>query len=291
MSNLYLYIATVLIWGSTWFAIKLQLGVVPPAVSVLWRFLIAALVLLAFARLRGLPLRFSLRSHVWMTLQGVLLFCVNYIAVYLAEQYVASGLVAVMFTMLLVGNIVGMKLFFRLPISALSVAGALLGIVGVVLLFWPEVRQFSTARSGSLGVALALGATTSASLGNMVATRNQRRGLPVLQTNGWSMLYGALTIGCYAAVMGQEFTFDTSWPYIASLIYLSLFGSVLAFGAYLTLMSRIGADRAGYSMVATPVVALLVSTILENLHWTVAMWVGLGLCLIGNVLVLRHKPA
>jgi drug/metabolite transporter (DMT)-like permease len=290
-SDLYLYIASVLIWGSTWFAIKLQLGVVPPAVSVLWRFLIAALVLLAFARLRGLPPRFSLRNHLWMALQGVLLFCVNYIAVYLAEQYLASGLVAVMFSMLAVGNIAGMKLFFRFPVSAVNVAGAVLGIAGVALLFWLELRQFSPVRCGSVGVALALGGTTSASLGNMVATRNQRCGLPALQVNGWSMLYGALTIGCYAALMGQEFTFDASWPYVASLIYLSLFGSVLAFGAYLTLMSRIGADRAGYSMVAIPVVGLLVSTILENLRWTIGMWVGVGLCLVGNVPVLRHRSA
>jgi drug/metabolite transporter (DMT)-like permease len=290
MSNLYLYIASVLIWGSTWFAIKFQLGVVPPAVSVLWRFLIAALSLLAFARLRNLPLRFSLRDHLWMALQGVLLFCFNYIAIYVAEQFLASGLVAVVFSLLAVGNILGMKVFFRLPIRALSGAGALLGIVGVVLLFLPDLRHSATGRGGAIGVALALGGTVSASLGNMVATRNQRRGLPVLQVNSWSMLYGALTIGCYVAVARQEFTFDASWPYVASLIYLAIFGSALAFGAYLTLMSRIGADRAGYSMVSIPVVALLISTVLENLRWTLAMWVGLGLCLIGNVLVLRNRP-
>ena len=140
-----------------------------------------------------------------------------------------------------------------------------------------------------MGVAWALGATASASLGNMVATRNQRQPLPILQVNGWAMLYGATITGAAAFAMGERFSFDYSWRYVTSLAYLAVFGSILAFSAYLTLMKRIGAHRAGYTMVAVPVVALLISTWLEDLRWTANLWAGVALCLVGNVLVLGRQ--
>ncbi len=297
-SNASLYLASVLIWGSTWYAITFQLGVVPPAVSVMWRFLAAAVILLLYALVRRLPLRFVLRDHLWMALQGLLLFCLNYVCVYMAEQYLPSGLVAVIFSMLAVANILGMRLFFGVAVNPLGLAGAVLGITGVALLFWPELRHFSasdagasgTAHGGRFGLILAIASTLLASLGNMVASRNQRRKLPILQVNGWSMLYGALLMAAYLAVSGQRFVFDFSWPFVLSWAYLAVFGSVLAFGAYLTLMSRIGADRAGYSMVAIPVVALAISTWLEHLHWTSTMWMGVALCLAGNLLIVRRGP-
>ncbi len=288
MSDLFLYVVTVLIWGSTWFAITLQLGTVPPAVSVAWRFLTAAAILIGYAMLRGLPLRFSRREHLWMALQGLLLFCLNYVGFYVSEQYLASGLVAVICSMLTVGNIIGMRVFFGVRTLLVNLVGALLGISGVIVLFWPELRALSAGGVTTAGMAWAFGATVSASLGNMAATRNQRQQLPVLQVNGWSMLYGALFTCLIAALTGQQFSFEWSWRYVGALVYLAVFGSVLAFGAYLTLMKRIGAGRAGYSMVAIPVVALLISTFLEHLQWTVLMWIGVALCLAGNVLVLRR---
>lgn len=288
MNNLFLYAASVLIWGSTWFAITYQLGIVPPAVSVMWRFLAAALLLLAYALLRRLPLRFSAVDHVWMALQGLLLFCVNYVLVYLAEQYLTSGLVAVVFSLLAVGNILGLRLFFAQAIDRLGLLGVTLGLAGILLLFWSDLRGFSPANGRSVGLLLAAASTAIATLGNMVATRNHRRRLPVVQVNGWSMLYGALLMAVYVLTTGQALTFDWSAPYLWSWLYLTVFGSVLAFGAYLTLMSRIGADRAGYSMIAIPVVALLISTLRENLRWTQGMWLGVGLCLAGNFLVIRR---
>ena len=288
MSDLFLYVVTVLIWGSTWFAITLQLGTVPPAVSVAWRFLTAAAILIGYALLRGLPLRFSRREHLFMALQGLLLFCLNYVGFYISEQYLASGLVAVICSMLTVGNIIGMRVFFGVHTRLLNLLGALLGIIGVIVLFWPDLRALSAGGATMTGMAWAFGATISASLGNMAATRNQRQQLPVLQVNGWSMLYGALFTCLIAATTGQRFTFDWSWRYVGALVYLAVFGSVLAFGAYLTLMKRIGAGRAGYSMVAIPVVALLISTFLEHLQWTAPLYIGVALCLAGNVLVLRR---
>jgi drug/metabolite transporter (DMT)-like permease len=290
VSDLSLYLATVLIWGSTWFAIKLQLGVVPPAVSVTWRFLAAAAMLLGYAVARRLPLRFSARDHLWMALQGLLLFCLNYVGFYLAEQSIASGLAAVICSMLTIGNIVGMRMFFKVHTHAINLAGAVIGIAGVVLLFWPDLRSMSATNATAIGVMLGLGATVSASLGNMVATRNQRHHLPILQVNGWAMLYGAAITGAAAAALREKFSFDPSWRYTMSLAYLAVFGSIVAFGAYLTLMKRIGAHRAGYTMVAIPVVALLISTWLEDLRWTGNLWIGVVLCLVGNVLILARRP-
>jgi drug/metabolite transporter (DMT)-like permease len=291
VSDLFLYVVTVLIWGSTWFAITLQLGVVPPAVSVAWRFLAAAAILIGYALLRGLPMRFGRRDHLWMVLQGLLLFCLNYVGFYVSEQYLASGLVAVICSMLTVGNIIGMRVFFNVHTHLLNLLGAMLGVIGVVVLFWPELRTLSVTNNTTAGMAWAAGATISASLGNMVATRNQRWHLPVLQVNGWSMLYGALITCLIATAMGQRFVFDWSWRYVSALAYLAVFGSVLAFGTYLTLMKRIGAGRAGYTMVAIPVVALVISTFLESLRWTTSLWAGVALCLAGNVLVLWRGKA
>jgi drug/metabolite transporter (DMT)-like permease len=290
VSDLSLYLATVLIWGSTWFAIKLQLGVVPPAVSVTWRFLAAAAMLLGYAVVRRLPLRFSARDHLWMALQGLLLFCLNYVGFYLAEQTLPSGLAAVICSMLTIGNIIGMRWFFNVRTRATNLCGAIIGIAGVGLLFWPDLRSMSATNATAMGILLALGATLSASLGNMVATRNQRQHLPILQVNGWAMLYGAAITGAAAVALGEKFSFDRSWRYMTSLAYLAVFGSIVAFGAYLTLMKRIGAHRAGYTMVAIPVVALLISTGLENLRWTANLWTGVALCLLGNVLVLARRP-
>jgi drug/metabolite transporter (DMT)-like permease len=291
MSNLGLYTVAVLIWGSTWLVIKFQLGVVSPLVSVAWRFALASLMLLAYCALRRRPLRFSMRDHLWIALQGVLLFGINYAGVYLSEQYLTSGLVAVLFSIVVFMNALGMRLFFSQPLRPATIIAAIVGVAGVALVFWPEMLRFSNSGDQYLGVALAVGATAVASLGNMVATRIHQRQLPVLQINAWSMLYGALFVAVIALVGGQTFAFDFSWPYIASLTYLSLFGSAVAFGAYLTLMRRIGADRASYTAVAIPVVALLLSTAFEQLRWQSETFVGVALCLAGNVLMLRRRPA
>jgi drug/metabolite transporter (DMT)-like permease len=288
VSSLTLYLASVLIWGSTWYAITLQLGPVSPAVSVTWRFLLASVLLFAWARARGMRLQFSPREHAWIALQGLLLFCMNYIPTYLAELTLASGLVAVVFSLLAVGNVIGMRVFFGQPVRASALLGGLFGITGVALLFWPDLRAFVGGNASLVGLGLALLGTASASLGNMAAAHNQRSGLPVIPVIAWAMLYGSICDAAWAALTGQAFVIGTTAPYLLSLLYLSVFGSVLAFAAYLTLMSRVGADRAGYALVSVPVVALAISSGLEGLHWTPLMWAGVALVLVGNVLVLRH---
>ena len=288
MNDLALYALSVLIWGSTWLAIKFQLGVVPPAVSVAWRFAAAALILMAYARLKRLSLRFDARTHGWLALQGLLLFGINYVLVYLSEQSLSSGLVALIFSLIAFCNIVGMRVFFSKPVKPAALWGSVLGVIGVALVFWPELAQFSMSPARRFGLIFALTSTVVASLGNMAATRNHQSRLPVIQGNAWAMLYGAAFVAIYAALSGQPFAFERSVPYVVSLLYLALFGSVIAFVAYLTLLGRIGADRAGYIGVAIPVIALVLSTFFEGLHWDVMMLGGIAMCVAGNVLVLRR---
>lgn len=291
MSNLSLYLISVLIWGSTWLVIKFQLGVVSPIVSVAWRFALAAMMLLLYALYRRRPLRFPARDHVWIALQGLLLFGLNYIGVYLSEQYLTSGLVAVVYSLVIFMNALGMRVFFGQPIRSTAVIAALLGVAGVMLVFGREVLAVSSGDNELHGLLLAVGSTVFASLGNMVATRNHRSHLPVLQVNAWSMLYGAVFVAGIALASGARLQFELSWPYLVSLVFLALFGSALAFGAYLTLMGRIGADRAAYTAVAIPIVALLLSSAFEHLRWHIETFTGVAACIAGTVVGLRRRTA
>jgi len=289
MANAILYIATVLIWGSTWLAIKYQLGVVDVEVSIAYRFALAAVLLLAFCLATRKSLRFDLRTHFWMALLGLCLFSGNYMFMYTATGHITTGLVSVGFCSMVVMNIILSKVFFGSDISSRVIVGATLGMVGIFMVFWPEVQQFDMSDKGAYGLVLVLVGTLFASFGNMVSTRNQKNGLPVMQANAWGMAYGAIFMAIFALVRGQEFTFDTSFDYLWSLAYLAIFGSVIAFGCYLTLLGNIGPEKAVYSIVLFPLVALSLSTIYEDYHWPVEAVVGVPLVLWGNVLVLT-KP-
>ncbi len=289
MRVLGLYLTSVLIWGSTWLAITFQFGTVPPAVSVVYRFALAGLLLLAWALMKGLRLRFSVSEHLWMALQGFLLFGLNYMCVYVAETEITSGLVAVVFSLLVLFNIVGTRLFFGTPLKPSAMLGAVLGIGGIVLVFLPEIGRGTGGGNPTPGILFALGGALSASLGNIVASRNHGSGLPVVQMNTFGMLYGALFVAVYALVTRQSFLFDRSPRYLLSLAYLAVFGSILAFGAFISLLGRIGADRAGYVTVAIPIVALLLSATFEGLRWQASLVLGILLCLAGNVAVLWGK--
>ncbi|OLC66298.1 MAG: hypothetical protein AUH79_06290, partial [Betaproteobacteria bacterium 13_1_40CM_4_64_4] len=255
MGPISLFSIAALIWGSTWLAITFQLGSVAAEASVVYRFALAALMLAAWCFATGRSLRFPRAQHAWFASQGTLLFGVNYLCVYWAEQHIASGLVAVLFSLIVFLNLVGVRVFFGTPFNRRTVVGAVLGVTGVTLLFWRELAGMQT---GALrGILFGLAATVFASGGNLLAVRNQRHGIPVLPGAAWGMAYGALTIAVVAAVNDIAWTFDPRPLYVFSLFYLAAFGSVIAFAAYLTLLGRIGAARAGYVGVAVPVVALL----------------------------------
>ena len=279
-----LFAIATLIWGSTWLAITSQLGPVAPEASVVYRFALAALLLAGWCIATGRSLRFPLRQHAWFAAQGTFLFGLNYVCVYQAELYVASGLVAALFSLIVFLNILGVRIFFATPITRRTLVAAMLGVSGVMLLFW---RDFGSSHGNTLrGVAFTLGGTVFGAAGNLLAVRNQRHGVPLLPGVAWGMTYGAAAIALIATLEGTVWTFDVRLRYVASLLYLAVFGSVIAFAAYLTLLGRIGAARAGYVGVAVPIVALLLSTVFEHYVWTLPALVGATLCVIGNVLVL-----
>jgi drug/metabolite transporter (DMT)-like permease len=281
-----IYAIVVLIWGTTWFTIRFQLGVVAPEISLVYRFALAAACVFVFARLTGAPLRLSWRDHRLVALQGATLFCLNYWMTYLSTQYLTSGLVAVLFTSIIFFNIVNGRLILGTPIERRVLAAAAAGMFGVALLFLPEIRAAIHNPRILHGAGLALAATYVASLGNMAASRNTQAGLPVVTVNAYGMAYGALGLAAIAALRGTPVAFDPRWPYVASLLYLSLAGTSLAFGLYLVLIRRIGASRAAYSSVLVPVVALAVSTLFEDYRWSLAAALGLAVLLAGNALAL-----
>jgi len=287
LSNLQLFAACVAIWGSTWLAITFQLGDVAPEASVAYRFLLASLLLFAFCLARRLPLRFTARDHAWIALQGILMFGAAYIYVYYAEQHIVSGLVAVGYSASPLLGMLGLRLFFGTPMTARVATGSVLGITGIALVFAPEFAQFGSTDRPVLGVVYTALSVVLSMLGSMVAHRNHDAGIPVWQTMAWGMLYGAILAAIWTVAAGQPFAFTATLSYVLSLLYLAVFGSILAFGGYLTLLGRIGAARASYIGVMIPIVALAISAAFEGFHWQTLTWTGIAVSLVGNVLVLK----
>jgi drug/metabolite transporter (DMT)-like permease len=289
VSNLRLFVACVAIWGSTWLAITFQLGRVAPEASVCYRFLIAALLLFGYCRVRGLPLAFGARAHAWVALQGVLMFSVSYLFVYYAEQDVVSGLVAVGYSASPLLGMLGLRVLFRTPITGAMALGSVLGIAGIALVFWPEFAHLKGDRrtvAGAFDIALAVGIST---LGSLVAQRNAAAKLPLWQTMAWGMLYGAIFSLAVALARGRALGFEPTLPYVLSLAYLAVAGSILAFAGYLTLVERLGTARAGYVGVMVPIVALAVSAAFEGFRWHASTLLGIAISVAGNVIVLRTR--
>lgn len=289
MKNLLFYMITILIWGSTWIGIKMQLGLIDPMASVTYRFALAAAILFAWCWLRNLNMRYSSREHLFMALQGALLFGFNYLLFYMAELHITSGLAAVIFSTILLMNMINGAIFLRTPVDGRVVVGGLLGLAGIILVFRPEISTFSIENKGVMGIVLCVLATLLASWGNITSAYNQKNGLPIVQTNAYGMGYGALIMLCTTVIFQKNFTFDFSPVYIGSLVYLAVFGSIIAFGCYLTLVGNIGADRAAYATLLFPIVALVISTIWEGYQWTMSAGSGVGLIVLGNLLMLQRR--
>ena len=287
--NVLLYVVTILIWGSSWLAIKFQLGVVDPMVSVAYRFLLASGISWIYCRYSGLQLSFRLRDHGFMFLQGVSLFALNYWLFYISELTLTSGLAAVIFSTIVVMNMLNGTIFLKNRLELRVVIGAVLGLSGIILIFWPEVSDFETGSENLFAAALAVLATYLASLGNIASARNQREGIPVVQSNTYGMTYGAMLMLVLAWSTGHEFNFEFTVSYVSSLVFLSVFASIIAFWSYLTLLGRVGVERAAYATLIFPLVALGISTIFEGYQWTAYAVIGIVLILGGNLLILKRS--
>lgn len=279
------------IWGTTWLAITFQLGSVAPEVSVVYRFALAAALIAAGCRATGRSLAFPARTHARLALWGSCYFGLNYVAVYHAERHVASGLVAVVFSAIVFTSAIGMRACFGTPLTARMIAAAFMGCGGVALLFLPEIAAAGRGGTAGLGIAFAVVSLLLATAGNLIAVRNHRDALPVFPATAWGMAYGAGVAALVAIATGAAWSFDARPAYVASLLYLAVFGSIVAFGAYLTLLGQVGAGPASYVGVSTPVVAMLVSTFAEGYRWTWPAVLGVALAVAGNVLALRRSPA
>ncbi|WP_067220478.1 DMT family transporter [Stappia indica] len=289
-----LYGLTVLAWGFSWYALKLQLGTVPPEVSVFWRFVLASAIMMGWAMARGARLSFPLRTHLRFAGLGLFLFSTNFTLFYYGGQYVPSGLLSVVFSLASVFNMILGFAIFGQRISRRVLLGALLGFAGVALLFRPQIMGAADSgldATALLGLGLCVAGTLSFCLGNMVSTANQKSGIPLVSASAWGMVYGTVLLGLFAASRGASFAIEWTPTYLGAMVYLAVIASVVAFACYLTLLARIGSARAGYSTVMFPVVALLVSTVLENFHWGPDAIAGLVCVLGGNLLVLRSGRA
>jgi drug/metabolite transporter (DMT)-like permease len=286
MSNLTLYSTAVIVWGSTWLLINYQIGEVAPEASVVYRYAIAASLLFGWIAIRGLRLRYGLHAHLRFALLGLLLFSFNYIATYSAQQYISSALNAVAFSTMMWMNVVNSRLFFKIRIEPKLWLGAALGMAGIVSLFWPQISEISLTDQVFLGASLSLTGALLASLGNMASKSAQDEGLPILQSNAWGMLYGTLITALVAWRREIPFSFDWSFSYIGALLYLAVFGSIVAFGAYLKLVGRIGPHKAGYAVVMFPVVAVIMSMLFEGLQLSLHLITGVILVLAGNTVIL-----
>jgi drug/metabolite transporter (DMT)-like permease len=284
-----LFLIPSLIWGSTWFVIKFQLGVVHPVLSVAYRSGIAGVLLLLGCLLFRQNLKYNLKQHLFIALQGLCLYSVNYWMVYIAENYLTSGLIAVMFSLIMFMNIALNSIILKAPLRKEALVGGILGITGTFFVFKQELMQMSTTENYAFAVIICLGSMTLASFGNIISARNQKNKLPVLQTNAFGMTYGALILVVISLFLRIELTFDPSGSYVLSLIYLAIFGSIVAFSSYLSLLGKIGPDRAAYTILLIPIIAMVISTIFEDYQWRQSAILGILLVVTGNLLIINKK--
>ena len=285
MMNISLFLATVLIWGTTWIAIAFQLGPVPVLVAVFHRFALAAVLMLpALALLRQLT-PVPLRQHRFILLQGICLFSLNFICFYNATRFIPSGLVSVIFSLATIYNAVNARLIFGDRVKPRALLATALGAAGLICLFAPELTGHEVSAEALKGIGLAALGTLFFSLGNMVSRRNSAAGIPPLTANAWGMGYGALILLAIIAATGTPMMAPEGGRYLWALIYLSVIGSIIGFTTYLMLVQRIGTGRAAYATVCFPVIALMASAIWEGFIWTPLAVAGLALTLAGNAVM------
>ena len=287
--DLGLYGLTVFSWGFSWIAMKGQVANVAPEVSVFWRFVLAAAVMLGWSVIRRERLAFPLKTHLRFAALGLFIFSTNFTLFYYGAKHLPSGLLAVVFSLASVFNLILGVVLFRQRPKLIILGAGLIGFTGIALMFWPQIAGAELNLDALKGLALCTAGTLSFCLGNMVSSSNQKAGISITSATTWGMIYGMGLLGTFSLLRGDSFAVEPTLTYLGSLAYLSIIASVLAFASYLTLLGRIGPARAGYSTVIFPVVALTVSTIFEGYVWTFAALLGLVLVIAGNVIMLRSR--
>jgi drug/metabolite transporter (DMT)-like permease len=286
------FLIVTLIWGSTWIVIKGQLGVVPASWSVTYRFIIAGLTMLGYAAIRGESLKIDRSGLVFGGFLGLAQFVFNFNFVYHAEQFVTSGLVAVIFALLFVPNAIFSRLFLGTRMSARFILGSCLSVAGIAILFINEARGDSASQAATLaGIGFTLCGVVSASIANVMQATERARAYPMATMLGWSMLFGAAVDGLYAWLTSGPPIVDPEPAYFAGIAYLGVVASAFAFSLYFQTIRDIGPARASYSSVLIPVIAMAFSTAFEGFYWTGLAALGSGIALVGMIVALGGKAA
>ena len=285
-SDYALYATVVVLWGAAWLPLRLQLGVVSPEVSAVWRFLLGGVIVFGWLIAVKGKVRFPLADHGRFAILGLTMFSFNFVSAYYAGFHLNGGLLAVLFSLMAVVNPIYAALLGRGGLNVRIFTGAVIGVIGVALLFGPKILA-ADGQAGTLaGVLLMLLSVFIFSTGNMFSAAFQARGLPVLSANAWSMLYGTAFIAIFALLKGEPFIVEWTPKYVLSILWLAIAGTAIGFFAYVTLIGRIGTGRTGYVTVLMPLVALVLSTFFEGYVWTIYAFLGVALVMIGNAVVL-----
>jgi drug/metabolite transporter (DMT)-like permease len=295
MPSYVLFTIASLIWGSTFWAITLQLGEIPPAVSVVYRFALASGALFAWCLARGDKLRLPWRTQKWTLLQGFFTFGLSYVCTYNSEQFVVSALVAVLFALMVFWTPICSRIAFGTPIPRKTWTAGAAAIAGVTLLFWHSIEgalhDLSQGGQGHflLGLLLGIGASFASSAGSIVVSKVREQSSNLILTTGWSMFWGTCMVALWCLASGQQFVLPHTTSYVLGLLHLAIFGSVVAFICYFTLINRIGSAKAVYIGVITPVLSVLMSIKLEHYRPGPIEWLGMAVCL-GSVAWAMYTP-
>lgn len=284
------FVLLALVWGSTWLVIKDQISAVPAAWSVVWRFMLAAAAMLVFALLKGDRLRLTAREQAVAVAMGLFQFSLNFQLIYRSEHYLTSGLVAVVFALMILPNAVLARIVLGNRMSAQFAAGSAIALAGIGLLILHEYRIAPVGDGVTTGVMLVICAILSVSVGNLLQATETARGVPVVPLMGWGMLWGVLASALYASASVGMPVLDPRPEYLAGVAYLGLVGSALTFPLYSQLIRDWGPGPAAYNGVAVPVVAMALSTVFEGYDWSVLAGGGAMLAMVGMLIALSgHK--
>ncbi|MEY4055098.1 MAG: hypothetical protein RL519_433 [Pseudomonadota bacterium] len=283
------FIFLALVWGSTWLVIKDQISAVPSAWSVVWRFGLAATAMSAFALLRGERMRLTRRELGVAIAMGFFQFSLNFQLIYRSEHYLTSGLVAVVFALMIVPNAVLARLVLGAALTRRFVAGSTIALAGIALLMLHEYRITPPNSGVTTGVLLVTGAILSVSVGNLLQATQTARGVPVVSLMAWGMIWGVIASAAYAIVAVGAPVLDPRPAYLAGIAYLGLVGSALTFPLYSQLIREWGPGPAAYNGVAVPVVAMILSTLFEGYQWSLLAGAGAVLAMAGLLVALSGR--
>lgn len=283
------FIFLALVWGSTWLVIKDQISEVPPAWSVVWRFVLAATAMAAFALLRGERMRLTGREMAVAIAMGAFQFSLNFQLIYESEHYLTSGLVAVVFALMIVPNAILARLVLGAALTRRFLAGSAVALAGIALLMLHEYRIAPPNSGVTTGVLLVTGAILSVSVGNLLQATQTARGVPVVSLMAWGMIWGVVASGAYAIVAVGAPVLDPRPAYLAGIAYLGLVGSALTFPLYSQLIRDWGPGPAAYNGVAVPVVAMILSTLFEGYEWSLLAGAGAVLAMAGLLVALSGR--